>query len=122
MGLFDEKKKEIKVVKQGFNHKVKEEKEEFHAPISHMHFDIPDAMQTEAIEKVQEILEPKRYKTKPQDSHSVLDFYKEVEKLERELIEDALREAKGGKAEAARLLNLNRTTLIMKCKKLGIMA
>jgi len=41
-------------------------------------------------------------------------------KLERAYIQDALRESKGNKVEAARLLSLKRSTLSEKVRRMGI--
>ncbi len=43
-----------------------------------------------------------------------------VRNYEESLIRQALKEADGNKSQAARMLNMKRTTLIDKCKKLGI--
>jgi len=47
------------------------------------------------------------------------DFYKEVETFERRMIGRALELAGGSKREAARLLHVNRTTLLEKLKRRG---
>ena len=47
------------------------------------------------------------------------DFYKEIEEFERRMIGRALQIAGGSKREAARLLQVNRTTLLEKLKRRG---
>jgi DNA-binding NtrC family response regulator len=47
------------------------------------------------------------------------DFYKEMENFERRMIGRALQLAGGSKREAARLLQVNRTTLLEKLKRRG---
>lgn len=49
-----------------------------------------------------------------------IDFYKVTKLYERNLIEHALKEAKGKQTEAAKLLNLGLSTLNAKIKKHGI--
>ena len=49
-----------------------------------------------------------------------IDFYKEVERYEIDLIEKALRHAGGSQRRAAQLLNLKATTLNAKLKNYGI--
>ena len=49
-----------------------------------------------------------------------IDMAGTLEKLERQILEQALRKAEGNKAAAARLLGLNRTTLVEKVKRLQI--
>jgi DNA-binding NtrC family response regulator len=56
----------------------------------------------------------------PSPNKRVKSFKSAIRALEVELIRDALVETKGNKSKAARLLNLNRTTLLMKIQKLGI--
>ena len=51
-----------------------------------------------------------------------LDLHRNVESLERSLIDRALRRAGGNRAEAARLLNIARPQLYAKMKDLGIEA
>lgn len=51
---------------------------------------------------------------------SELDFYDEVRRFEIFLIKNALRRTKGSQVKAARLLNLNETTLNSKIKNLNI--
>jgi transcriptional regulator with PAS, ATPase and Fis domain len=46
-----------------------------------------------------------------------IDFYREMEAIEDRIIERALRLSDGNKKEAARLLGLNRTTLLEKLKR-----
>jgi len=46
-----------------------------------------------------------------------IDFYREMELIEDRIIERALRLSDGNKKEAARLLHLNRTTLLEKLKR-----
>ncbi len=53
----------------------------------------------------------------PQEGIDLRDF---LEKVEKELIKQALERTKGVKNQAAKLLRLNRTTLIEKMKKLNI--
>jgi len=48
---------------------------------------------------------------------SGIDFYREMEAIEDRIIERALRLSDGNKKEAARLLKLNRTTLLEKLKR-----
>jgi len=55
--------------------------------------------------------------TLPQDG---VDFNSAVEKFENSLILQALERTRGNKKAAARLLNLNRTTLVEKIKKKGL--
>ncbi len=43
-----------------------------------------------------------------------------IDETERRLIVDALAKARGNKAQAARLLNMSRTTLLGKIKRLEI--
>lgn len=50
----------------------------------------------------------------------IIDFKKLVEKFEQRLIFRALKEANGNKAKAAKLLSLNRTTLVEKIKRIKI--
>ncbi|HEY8516877.1 MAG TPA: sigma-54 dependent transcriptional regulator [Candidatus Binatia bacterium] len=47
------------------------------------------------------------------------DFYHELESFERRMIDRALQLARGSKREAARLLQVNRTTLLEKLKRRG---
>ena len=47
-----------------------------------------------------------------------IDFQGYLERIERELIGQALAQSKGNKGQAARLLNLKRTTLVEKLKRL----
>ncbi len=49
-----------------------------------------------------------------------LDMAGTLEKLEKQILEQALRKVSGNKAAAARLLGLNRTTLVEKVKRLQI--
>ncbi len=49
------------------------------------------------------------------------DFYKVVEQFENNLIMQALQRTKGNKNRAASMLSLNRTTLVEKMKKRGLM-
>lgn len=49
-----------------------------------------------------------------------LDFNSEVDRLERKMIQMALRRTGGNRNQAAKILNLNRTTLVEKIKKKGI--
>ena len=51
---------------------------------------------------------------------SGLDFNQVVEQFENDLIRQALERTQGNKKAAARLLNLNRTTLVEKIKKKGL--
>ena len=48
------------------------------------------------------------------------DYYRKVEAFERELIREALQEAYGNQAQAARLLGLAPTTLSSQLRRLGI--
>ena len=50
------------------------------------------------------------------------DFYNEVERFERRLIQGALRRTGGSQVKAAKLLKLNPTTLNSKIKSLNILA
>jgi sigma-54 specific flagellar transcriptional regulator A len=49
-----------------------------------------------------------------------LDLRAHLMAIERQLIEQALHRSRGTVAQAARLLNLRRTTLVEKMRKLGI--
>ena len=49
-----------------------------------------------------------------------IDYYKKVEALERRVISEALQEARGNQAQAARLLGLAPTTLSSQLRRLGI--
>jgi transcriptional regulator with GAF, ATPase, and Fis domain len=49
------------------------------------------------------------------------DFYREVERYERRLIQNALRISAGSQVKAARLLKLKPTTLNSKMKALGLL-
>jgi DNA-binding NtrC family response regulator len=49
-----------------------------------------------------------------------IDFYQAIDRYETELIRAAMAKAGGNKARAARLLRLNRTTLLEKIKKKGL--
>ena len=49
-----------------------------------------------------------------------IDMAGTLEKLEKQILEQALRKSSGNKAAAARLLGLNRTTLVEKVKRLQI--
>jgi DNA-binding NtrC family response regulator len=51
-----------------------------------------------------------------------LDFEQTISHLERQLLEDALRQTQGNKSAAAELLGLKRTTLTAKLKSLGAAA
>ena len=61
---------------------------------------------------------------KARDNHQQLDIQKGYETLvtefEKSIIAKALQETKGVKSKAANMLNLNRTTLIEKMKRLGM--
>jgi hypothetical protein len=46
-----------------------------------------------------------------------IDFYREMEAIEDRIIAQALRLSRGNKKEAARLLHVNRTTLLEKLKR-----
>jgi len=48
-----------------------------------------------------------------------LDFTAFIANIERELIERSLERTRGNKGGAAKLLNLKRTTLVEKMKRLG---
>lgn len=50
-----------------------------------------------------------------------MDMAETMEQLEASLVRQALEKADGNKAQAARLLGLNRTTLVEKVKRLGLM-
>ena len=52
--------------------------------------------------------------------HEIIDFYQEVEQFERLLIRRALRQTAGHQIDAARLLNLNPSTLNAKIKQYGM--
>lgn len=58
--------------------------------------------------------------TKPSLPEEGLDFNAAVEEFENTLILQALQRTNGNKKAAARLLNLNRTTLVEKIKKKGL--
>lgn len=49
-----------------------------------------------------------------------IDFYREVERYEIELITSALEQCAGNQAQAARLLHMKSTTLNSKMKHLGL--
>lgn len=49
-----------------------------------------------------------------------IDYYRKVEAFEREVISEALHEARGNQAQAARLLGLAPTTLCSQLRRLGI--
>ena len=49
-----------------------------------------------------------------------IDYYRKVEAFEREVISEALHEARGNQAQAARLLGLAPTTLSSQLRRLGI--
>lgn len=49
-----------------------------------------------------------------------IDFYREVERYEIELITSALEQCDGNQAQAARLLHMKSTTLNSKMKHLGL--
>ena len=49
-----------------------------------------------------------------------MDIAETLERLEAQLLEQALEKTSGNKAQAARLLGLNRTTLVEKVKRLQI--
>jgi len=49
-----------------------------------------------------------------------IDYYRKVEAFERRLISEALQEARGNQAQAARLLGLAPTTLSSQLQRLGI--
>ena len=55
--------------------------------------------------------------TLPEDG---LDLRAHLLTIERQLIEQALQRSRGTVAQAARLLNLRRTTLVEKMRKLGM--
>jgi sigma-54 specific flagellar transcriptional regulator A len=55
--------------------------------------------------------------TLPEDG---LDLREHLLTIERQLIEQALQRSRGTVAKAARLLNLRRTTLVEKMRKLGM--
>ncbi|MEO5922931.1 MAG: sigma-54 dependent transcriptional regulator [Bryobacteraceae bacterium] len=55
-------------------------------------------------------------------SHTGLDFDQTISHLERQLLEDALRQTHGNKSAAAELLGLKRTTLSAKLRTLGAAA
>lgn len=50
-----------------------------------------------------------------------LNLFQFMVELECKLIRDALERSEGSRLEAARLLSLKRTTLVMKMKKYGLM-
>lgn len=62
----------------------------------------------------------------PVDSEDIpdegIDLNRLIDDIERDLILKAIRKAGGVKSKAASLLNLNRTTLIEKMKKMGLMS
>jgi hypothetical protein len=51
-----------------------------------------------------------------------IDYYRKVEAFERKVISEALHEARGNQAQAARLLGLAPTTLSSQLRRLGIQA
>jgi DNA-binding NtrC family response regulator len=53
---------------------------------------------------------------------SGLDFDQTIAQMERQLLEDALRQTNGNKSAAAELLGLKRTTLTAKLRALGAAA
>ena len=55
-------------------------------------------------------------------AHTGLDFDQTISQLERQLLEDALRQTHGNKSAAAELLGLKRTTLSAKLRTLGAAA
>ncbi|MBF0624652.1 MAG: sigma-54-dependent Fis family transcriptional regulator [Magnetococcales bacterium] len=63
---------------------------------------------------------PARAFALPQNNHAITDFNREVEAYENQLILNALERTGWNKNKAARLLNLNRTTLVEKIKKKGL--
>lgn len=56
------------------------------------------------------------------DMTQIINLPEEVEKIERHFIKAGLQMAKGCVADAAKLIGLKRTTLVMKMKKYGIKA
>jgi DNA-binding NtrC family response regulator len=50
-----------------------------------------------------------------------IDFNTEISELERKLIVESMRKAKGNKREAAQLLQLKRTTLIEKLRRFSML-
>jgi len=67
------------------------------------------------LEEIQEL-----DKRREPDHERNFDFYEEVRRYEIDLIECALRYARGYQVEAARVLGLNQTTLSSKIKHYGI--
>ncbi len=75
-------------------------------------------------------LEGKQHQQAPSNNHAVeslavlpeqgLDLREHLLTIERQLIEQALQRSRGTVAQAARLLNLRRTTLVEKMRKLGM--
>jgi len=55
-------------------------------------------------------------------AHTGLDFDQTISQMERQLLEDALRQTHGNKSAAAELLGLKRTTLTAKLRTLGAAA
>ncbi len=58
--------------------------------------------------------------TTPQITSQGIDMNQEIDNIEIEMIQQAMVLEKGVKARAAKLLNINRTTLVEKIKRLGI--
>jgi len=48
-----------------------------------------------------------------------MSLKQQVDDYEKNLIESAMKECNGNKTEAAKLLNMKRTTLVMKLKKIA---
>jgi len=57
---------------------------------------------------------------KVQEKENGIDYYRKVEAFERGVISEALQEANGNQAQAARLLGLAPTTLSSQLRRLGI--
>jgi len=76
----------------------------------------------EAINKITNVVKPDKeiYSVRNYLDLVNIDFNKEVRRLEIELINYALFQAKGNQTRAARSLNLKKTTLHAKIKKLNL--
>jgi two-component system response regulator HupR/HoxA len=77
--------------------------------------DIPEEMRTG-----ESVLSGDRNGTLMIDSHFTVALPKTMEEIEKEYIRFILAKTSSNKAEAAKMLGLKRTTLIMRMKKLGI--
>jgi DNA-binding NtrC family response regulator len=75
--------------------------------------DLPDYLRNENLQNISSLAAPDL-------PESGLDFNKTIDAFENALILQALRRTGGNKKAAAKLLNLNRTTLVEKIKKKGL--